>query len=157
MVAPAASGGHRAETQRYTLLAGHRAAPASHRGGRRVRGVDGPAAGRWRGAQRRGAGRLERSLGADTWSATGSTGRMDEEMIMKNFDDDDDDDDDEWWCIMLSLRGRFRNRMQVVEDVELNVMGGGTLEADLDSKIFSKISGRGVMGSLERVIQGYIH
>lgn len=51
---------------------------------------------------------------------------------------------------------RFRN-MQVVEDVELDVMGGGTLEADLDSKIYSKISGRGVMGSLERLIQGYIH
>lgn len=46
--------------------------------------------------------------------------------------------------------------MQVVEDVELDVMGGGTLEADLDSKIFSKISRRWVMGSLERVIEGYI-
>ena len=73
---PAASGGHCAEAQRYTLLAGHREAPTSHRGWRRVRGVDGPAAGRWRGAQRRGAGRVERSLGADTWSASGSTGRM---------------------------------------------------------------------------------
>jgi len=29
--------------------------------------------------------------------------------------------------------------MQVVEDVELDVMGGGTLEADLDSKIFKDI------------------
>ena len=57
---------------------------------------------------------------------------------------------------MLSLRGRFRNRMQLVEDVVLDVMGGGTLEADLDSKIFSKISRRWVMGSLERVIEGYI-
>ena len=46
--------------------------------------------------------------------------------------------------------------MQVVEDVELDVMGGDTLEADLDSKIFSKISRRWVMGSLERVIEGYI-
>lgn len=81
---------------------------------------------------------MERSLGADTWSASGSTGTMDEEMIIKNFDDDA-------LCFPC-----------VVEDVELDVMGGGTLEADLDSKIFSKISGRGVMGSLERVIEGYI-